>query len=103
MDAPPALLWVLDGIAPPAIIRNGRMDLLATNHLAGRCTPRCNDSQPGDAPNFARYTFLDDDSHRFYPDWDTARTPVWTSFAPKPAATRTTSHARLDRRIIHPQ
>ena len=23
-------------------------------------------------PNFARYTFLDDDAHRFYPDWDTA-------------------------------
>lgn len=29
----PALQWVLDGISPPAIIRNGRMDLLATNHL----------------------------------------------------------------------
>jgi transcriptional regulator with XRE-family HTH domain len=23
-------------------------------------------------PNFARYTFLDDDSHTFYPDWHTA-------------------------------
>ena len=23
-------------------------------------------------PNFARYTFLDEDSHAFYPDWDTA-------------------------------
>ena len=30
------------------------------------------DSQPGDPPNFARYTFLDDDSRRFYPDWETA-------------------------------
>jgi transcriptional regulator with XRE-family HTH domain len=28
-----ALQWVLDGIQPPALIRNGRMDLLATNHL----------------------------------------------------------------------
>ena len=30
------------------------------------------DSQPGDPPNFARYAYLDDDSHRFYRDWDTA-------------------------------
>ena len=27
---------------------------------------------PGPVPNFARYTFLDEDSRRFYPDWDTA-------------------------------
>jgi hypothetical protein len=26
----------------------------------------------GPVPNFARYTFLDEDSRRFYPDWDTA-------------------------------
>jgi hypothetical protein len=30
------------------------------------------DRDPGGQPNFARYTFLDDDSHRFYPDWATA-------------------------------
>jgi hypothetical protein len=30
------------------------------------------DSNPADPPNFARYTFLDDDSHQFYPDWDIA-------------------------------
>ena len=68
----PALQWVLDGITPPAIIRNGRMDLLATNHLGRAMHASLYDSQPGDTPNFARYTFLDDDSHRFYPDWDTA-------------------------------
>jgi len=27
---------------------------------------------PGPVPNFARYTFLDQDAQRFYPDWDTA-------------------------------
>ena len=68
----PALQWVLDGIAPPAIIRNGRMDLLATNHLGRAMHASLYESQPGEVPNFARYTFLDDDSHRFYPDWDTA-------------------------------
>jgi transcriptional regulator with XRE-family HTH domain len=68
----PALQWVLDGITPPAIIRNGRMDLLATNHLGRAMHSSLYDSEPGDTPNFARYTFLDEDSHRFYPNWDTA-------------------------------
>ena len=40
----PALQWVLDAIQPPAIIRNGRMDLLATNQLGramhASCTTR---------------------------------------------------------------
>lgn len=68
----PALQWVLDGIAPPAIIRNARMDLLATNHLGRAMHASLYDNEPGDVPNFARYTFFDDDSRRFYPDWDTA-------------------------------
>lgn len=72
----PSLQWVLDTVTGgPAIVRNGRMDLLATNAL-GRAVHAClYDSEPGDGtdpPNFARYTFLDADSHRFYPDWDTA-------------------------------
>jgi hypothetical protein len=38
---------------------------------AGRCTPSLYDD-PARAPNFARYTFLDSDSRRFYPHWDAA-------------------------------
>lgn len=69
----PTLQWVLDTItAGPAIIRNGRMDLLATNHLGRAMHSPLYDSEPGRPPSFARYTFLDDDSHRFYPDWDSA-------------------------------
>ena len=68
----PALRWVLDGITAPAIVRNGRMDLLAANQLGRAMHASVYDSDPGDPPNFARYTFLDEDSHRFYPDWDTA-------------------------------
>jgi MmyB-like transcription regulator ligand binding domain len=30
------------------------------------------DSATGGPPNFARYTFLDEDSHRFYATWDEA-------------------------------
>ena len=68
----PALRWVLDGITSPAIVRNGRMDLLAANQLGRAMHASVYDSDPGDPPSFARYTFLDEDSHRFYPDWDTA-------------------------------
>lgn len=68
----PPLRWVLHSITSPAIIRNGRMDLLATNHLGRAMHASVYGSEPGDPPNFARYTFLYDDSRRFYPDWDTA-------------------------------
>lgn len=69
----PSLQWVLDGYTDgPAIVRNGRMDLRATNHLGRAMHSSLYDREPGRHPNFARCTFLDDDSHRFYPDWDTA-------------------------------
>ncbi len=68
----PSLQWVLDTITAPAIVRSGRMDLLATNHLGRAMHSSLYDSDPSGQPNFARYTFLDDDSHRFYPDWETA-------------------------------
>jgi hypothetical protein len=49
------------------------MDLLATNHLGRAMHSSRHDSNVGgQQPNLARYTFLDDDSHRFYPDWDLA-------------------------------
>jgi hypothetical protein len=79
----PSLQWALDAfIGGPAIVRNGRMDLLATNTLgwamhsslyeAVASSPLGQAERPAAPPNFARYTFLDGDSRRFYPDWDTA-------------------------------
>ncbi|HEY8788336.1 MAG TPA: helix-turn-helix transcriptional regulator [Actinopolymorphaceae bacterium] len=71
--ARPSLQWVLETITGgPAIVRNGRMDLLAANHLGRAMHSSLYDNDPTGQPNFARYTFFDDDSHRFYPDWDTA-------------------------------
>ena len=69
----PTLQWVLDAITGgPAIVRNGRMDLLAANHL-GRAMHTSLYAVAGDQPNFARFTFLNTDAaHDFYPDWDTA-------------------------------
>lgn len=76
----PALQWTLDAFSGgAAIVRNGRMDLLATNalgwamHSAVYASTAAHRSGAADVPpNFARYTFLDHDSRRFYPDWDTA-------------------------------
>jgi transcriptional regulator with XRE-family HTH domain len=69
----PTLQWALDAITTgPAIVRDGRMDLLATNHLGRAMHSSLYDSNPAGTPNFTRYTFLDDDSHRFYPNWDLA-------------------------------
>nr|WP_300142826.1 helix-turn-helix transcriptional regulator [Propionicimonas sp.] len=67
---PPSLHWVLDAVTGgPAIVRNGRMDLLATNLLGRAMHSPLYERTRAEVPNFARYTFLDDDSHRFYPDW----------------------------------
>lgn len=65
-----SLQWALDAVtAGPAFVRNGRMDLLAVNPLAKAFYKDCYD-MPGQAPNIARFTFLDQRAHEFYPDWD---------------------------------
>jgi len=71
----PSLQWALDRFTAPAIVRNGRMDLLATNHLGRSMHAALYDSNPTHEhpPNFVRFTFLHLDAARdFYPDWDTA-------------------------------
>ncbi|MCS0644071.1 hypothetical protein [Curtobacterium flaccumfaciens] len=53
----------------PAVIRNGRGDILATNEL-GRALFSEMYVQPARPVNHARFIFLDHRSHRFYPEWD---------------------------------
>ncbi|MCW2958392.1 MAG: transcriptional regulator [Solirubrobacterales bacterium] len=66
----PSLQWTLDAVtAGPAFVRNGRMDLLAANAL-GRAFYKDAYDMPGQPPNIARFTFLDERSYSFYPDWD---------------------------------
>jgi hypothetical protein len=68
----PSLQWTLDSITTaPAIVGNGRMDLLATNHL-GRALYSDVYADRNSPPNFARFAFLDNASQRFYPDWNLA-------------------------------
>ena len=69
----PGLQWVLDAFMSPAIVRNGRMDLLATNHLGRAMHATVYDATGEPVPNFVRFTFLHlDAAHDFYPDWDLA-------------------------------
>ncbi len=68
----PSLQWALDAITDgPAFVRNGRLDLLATNPLA-RAFHAPVYAGPQRPPNIARFQFLDSASRRFYPEWDLA-------------------------------
>jgi transcriptional regulator with XRE-family HTH domain len=73
----PGVQRLLDlmGHTVPAIVNDGRLDVVAANTL-GRAlfspvhtTPA---RTPGGAPNHARYTFLDDRSRDFWIDWERA-------------------------------
>jgi transcriptional regulator with XRE-family HTH domain len=69
----PGLQWVLDAFTAPALVRNGRMDLLATNHLGRAMHATVYKTTGEPVPNFVRFTFLHlDAAHDFYPDWDLA-------------------------------
>jgi hypothetical protein len=53
----------------PAIVRNGRLDILVANRL-GRALYSPLYRDPTRVPNFARFTFLDPRAAEFFPDWD---------------------------------
>jgi hypothetical protein len=77
----PGIQRLLDAITDaPAFVRNGRLDILATNHLARALYSPVFDSPtrvPGIPPNLARYRFLDPASRDFFPNWEeSANTPV---------------------------
>ena len=68
----PTLSWVLEQFSAPAIVRNGRMDLLASNALGRAMHSALYERATSGVPNFARFTFLDPEGRDFYPDWDLA-------------------------------
>ena len=71
-SARPSLQWALDAVADgAAFVRNGRLDLLAANRLARAFYAEVY-ADPQRPPNLARFTFLDPNALRFYPDWDLA-------------------------------
>jgi len=55
----------------PALVQNGRLDVLAANRLGQALySPMLANSTP--PVNHARFTFLDQRAQDFYPDWDRA-------------------------------
>lgn len=68
----PSVQRVLDGMADvPAIVMNGRLDLLATSTLgAALYSPVYTD--PARPANLARFCFLDPQARGLYPHWDEA-------------------------------
>ncbi|WP_342659800.1 hypothetical protein Rruber_03771 [Rhodococcus ruber] len=68
----PRVQWMLDSMtASAAFVRNGRMDILATNAL-GRAlySPLFTDDRR--PANIARFQFLDPGARDYFPDWDGA-------------------------------
>lgn len=66
-----SLTRALDAIVNgPAFVRNGRLDILATNVLGRAFYDEVFDG-PGEG-NLARYCFLDGRAKSFYPDWEAA-------------------------------
>ncbi|MER5441558.1 helix-turn-helix transcriptional regulator [Streptomyces sp. NPDC002790] len=66
-----SLARALDAIAlGPAFVRNGRMDVLATNPLGRAFYDEVLDG-PGQG-NLARHCFLDERAEEFYPNWEAA-------------------------------
>jgi transcriptional regulator with XRE-family HTH domain len=68
----PSVQRLLDAItAAPAVIQNGRLDVLAANQL-GRALYSEMFRDPTRPLNHARFTFLDPRARDLYPDWERA-------------------------------
>jgi transcriptional regulator with XRE-family HTH domain len=65
----PSVQRMLDTIGAPALVRNGRLDLLAANQLGRAFYAPIFDS-PAGPPNIARFVFLDPNGVDFFIDWD---------------------------------
>jgi transcriptional regulator with XRE-family HTH domain len=70
----PAIQRILDQMPMPAYLRNGRFDVLAANELGRALYSPLYDQAaahtPGEAPNSARFCFLDPAAPEFFLDYD---------------------------------
>jgi transcriptional regulator with XRE-family HTH domain len=67
----PGVQRLLESITAPAMVRNGRMDILGANQL-GRALYSEMFANPRTPVNSARFTFLDPRATGFFVDWDQA-------------------------------
>ncbi|MBR8638247.1 helix-turn-helix domain-containing protein [Streptomyces tuirus] len=76
VEVPPDVQWMLDSMTmSSALVRNGRMDVIAGNALFRALHAPMFDSGTTDRhgrPNIARYLFLDSSSKDFFVDWEAA-------------------------------
>ncbi|GGX68750.1 helix-turn-helix transcriptional regulator [Streptomyces minutiscleroticus] len=74
VETPPRIQWLLDSVTmSAAFVRNGRLDVVATNPLARTLHAPMFDSPTTDRrgrADFARYHFLDPGSQDFFTDWE---------------------------------
>lgn len=73
----PSVHWLLESITlSAAFVRNGRLDVIATNALARalHAPMFASDTATGGRANFARYHFLDATSRNFFVDWEAGAT-----------------------------
>ncbi|WP_457253622.1 helix-turn-helix transcriptional regulator [Pedococcus sp. P5_B7] len=71
-ELPESVQWMLDSMTTaPAMVRNGRMDILATNMLGRALYSPMYAGRQGPM-NIARFQFLDPAARNMYPDWDGA-------------------------------
>ncbi|WP_026404324.1 helix-turn-helix domain-containing protein [Actinomadura rifamycini] len=68
----PTVRRMLDGMADPAVVMNGRGDILAANALGRALYAPMIEAARGAVPNHARFIFLDARSRDFWGDWDRA-------------------------------
>jgi transcriptional regulator with XRE-family HTH domain len=69
----PVVQRILDGITEmPAIVMNGRLDLLSANRLGYALYSSVYEDDPARPVNLARFTFLNRLAVALYPDWNLA-------------------------------
>lgn len=68
----PTVQRMLDGMADPAVVMNGRGDIVAMNALGRALYAPMIEAARGAVPNHARFIFLDPRSRDFWGDWDRA-------------------------------
>lgn len=75
----PSIRRLVDGLTTvPAVVSNGRLDVLCTNPLGDALFLELF-SDPVRSPNSARYVFLDPQARTFYGEWDSVAHDVVAS------------------------
>ena len=86
---------VVEAINAPAYVRNGRLDILAANHLGRALYAPVFDDAGSQLPNMARFIFLNARASEFFADWQNSSERRSQPFSePKPDEIPTTDGCR---------